>query len=132
MQISPDKKLSILLVDDDTFLLDMYSVKFAKSGFEVKTAVGGEAALKILRDKFSPDVLVLDVVMPTMDGLQLLERIRKEKLAAKAIVIMLTNQSQSEDIDRATTLGVNGYIVKATTIPSEVLTEVMEIIKKQK
>lgn len=130
MATSP-KKYSLLIVDDDKFLLDMYSLKFGKSGFDVQTAVGSLQALKLLRDGQKPDIIILDIVMPAMDGLELLAAIRKERLSPSSIIIMLTNQSQSSDIDKAKALGVDGYIVKATTIPSEVVTEVMDIIKKK-
>ncbi len=129
---SVDKKYSVLLVDDDKFLLDMYSLKFSKSGLAVQAVIGSLQALKLLREGLSPDIVILDIVMPTMDGLELLETMRKEKLASKATVVMLTNQSQSADIERAKTLGVDGYIVKATTIPSEVVSEVMDIVKKHR
>ena len=124
-----DKKNSILLVDDDTFLLDMYALKFSKSGFQVHTANGSPQALKLLREGLVPDIMLVDIVMPTMDGLEMIETVRREKLAPKATVVMLTNQSQSADIERAKTLGVDGYIVKATTIPSEVVSEVTGIVK---
>ncbi|MSR71374.1 MAG: response regulator [Candidatus Taylorbacteria bacterium] len=127
-----DKQYSVLLVDDDKFLLDMYSLKFSKSGLTVQVAQGSLAALKILRDGYISDILLLDIVMPTMDGLELLSVIRKEGLVPKATVVMLTNQSQSADIDRAKALNVDGYIVKATTIPSEVVSEVLDIVKKHK
>jgi CheY-like chemotaxis protein len=123
---------SVLLVDDDKFLLDMYSLKFSKSGFEVSTASSSTDALRKLREGFKPDIILLDIVMPVMDGLELLEHIRKEKLSADSVVIMLTNQGQSSDIERAKKLGVDGYIVKASTIPSEVLSEVTDIAKKRK
>ncbi len=127
-----NKKPKLLLVDDDNFLLDMYSVKFAKSGLEVNAVCGSEQALKKLREGFQPDILVLDIVMPTIDGLEMLSAIRKESLAKNTTVIMLTNQSQSSDIERAKQLGVAGYIIKATTIPSEVLEKVMDIYKKNR
>lgn len=119
-----------MFVDDDKFLLDMYALKFSKNGYEVQTALGPEDALKKLRDGYSPAVLLLDVVMPGMDGIQVLEVIRKEKLAPDAVVIMLTNQGLPEDIERAKKLNVNGYIIKAMSIPSEVLDEVNRIYKK--
>lgn len=121
-----------LLVDDDRFLLDMYSLKFKKGGIDVVTACGSKEALRTLREGLSPDVMILDIVMPSMDGLELLSAIRKENLAPKSTVIMLTNQSQSSDIEKAKSLGVDGYIVKATTIPSEVLTEVRNIMASKK
>ena len=118
------------MVDDDQFLLNMYAVKMAASGFDVSTASSGEMTLRKLREGYIPEVIILDIVMPGMDGLELLENIRQGKLAEKAIVIILTNQSHSADVERAKKLGVSGYIVKASSIPSEVLEEVQKIIKK--
>jgi CheY-like chemotaxis protein len=120
----------VLLVDDDSFLLNMYSLKFSKSGFEVVSAQNGGEAIKKLKEGFIPDIIVLDIIMPGMDGLELLQAIRQEKLIPKATVIMLTNQSDTAEIDKAKNLGINGYIVKATTIPSEVVDDVIEIHKK--
>lgn len=121
-----------MIVDDDQFLIDMYSIKFSKDGFDVESATKGEEALEKLRGGLDPDILILDVVMPSLDGINLLEKIRQEKLASKAIVVMLTNQGQKSDIDRAKKLKVDGYIVKATTIPSEVVEEVLNIYNKKK
>ena len=91
----------ILFVDDDKFLLDMYALKFSKAGYDVKTADSSDAGLKILRDGYVPDVLLVDIVMPGVDGLDMVGMIRKERLAPDAAVIMLTNQGISDDIARA-------------------------------
>jgi DNA-binding response OmpR family regulator len=120
----------ILLVDDDKFLLDMYAIKFSKAGYEVKTADSTDGGLKLLRDGYIPEVMLVDIVMPGMDGLEMVAAVKKEKLAPATVVVMLTNQGSSDDISRAKKLGVNGYIVKATTIPSEVLAEVKRICDK--
>lgn len=125
-------KPTVFFVDDDTFLLDMYSLKFTKSGYEVKVSTSPDDALKKIREGFTPDILLLDVVMPGMDGIELLGVIRKEKLLPNTVIIMLTNQSSSQDIERAQNLHVDGYITKAATIPSEVLSKVDEIYKKIK
>ncbi|MBU6231875.1 response regulator [Patescibacteria group bacterium] len=122
----------ILFVDDDKFLLDMYALKFSKAGYEVKTADSTEVALKELRDGYDPDVMLVDIVMPGMDGLEFVGTVRKEKLAGKTSIIMLTNQGASDDIAKAKKLSVDGYIVKATSIPSEVLDEVEKIYKSKK
>ena len=121
------KKKKIMIVDDDKFLLGMYSLKFSNKGYEVDTAVGSMIALEKLRGGFVPDILLLDIIMPHMDGLELLKTIRDEKLITDATVVVLTNQSQSSDIERAKDLKADGYIVKASTIPSEVLQEVEKI-----
>jgi CheY-like chemotaxis protein len=122
----------VLIVDDDEFLLNMYAMKFKKEGFDVNTATGSLMALGKLREGYVPDLMLLDVIMPTMDGLELLESIRNEKLVPNAVSIFLTNQSQQVDIERAKKLGVNGYIIKASTIPSEVLTETLKILDANK
>jgi len=120
-----NKHIKILLVDDDKFLLDMYVLKFKKNGLDVDTASGSMSALTKLRADPHLDILLLDIIMPTMDGLELLETIRKEKLISNAIVIILSNQN--DDMDKAKALGADGYIVKATSIPSEVVEKVLEI-----
>jgi len=122
-----NKPIKILFVDDDKFLLDMYALKFSKNNFEVHATQSTEEALKILREGMNPDILLLDVVMPGMDGVELLSILRTEKLIKNTVVIMLTNQGLPDDIGRAKTLNVDGYIIKATTIPSEVLAEVQKI-----
>ncbi len=122
----------VLLVDDDQFLLDMYTIKFSKAGYEVKTADSTDVALKFIHDGYTPDIILSDIVMPDMDGLEFVANIRTEKLVTNSIIIMLTNQGASDDIARAKKLNVDGYIVKATTIPSEVLTQVEKICASKK
>jgi DNA-binding response OmpR family regulator len=122
----------ILLVDDDSFLLDMYAMKFAKSGYEVETADSTESGLKVIRDGYIPDIMLVDIVMPGADGLELVSTVRAEKLAPGSVIIMLTNQGSSDDVARSHKLNVDGYIVKATTIPSEVLSEVEKICASKK
>lgn len=119
----------LYLVDDDRFLLDMYAVKFKAAGHEVTAFQNGEEALAALRDKPAPDALLLDIVMPGIDGFEILETIRKENLAPTTKVIVLSNQGQESDIDRAKKLGAAGYIIKASAIPSEVFAETVKIIE---
>src|SRR3954467_13147228 len=122
----------ILFVDDDKFLLEMYALKFSKNNFEVNTAQGPEEALKLVRGGFEPDIMLIDVVMPGMDGIELLGALRKDGLIKKTVVIMLTNQGLPDDIARAKKLNADGYIIKATTIPSEVFAEVNKIYTNAK
>lgn len=128
----PNHARKILLIDDDSFLLDMYSLKFGAAGYEVKTANSTDIGIKMLQDGYVPDVMLVDIVMPGMDGLDMVAHVRSEKLAPNATVIMLTNQGSSDDVSRARKMGVDGYIVKATTIPSQVLAEVEKICSSKK
>lgn len=120
----------IYLTDDDRFLLDMYAVKFRAQGHEVTAFSGGKDLLQALREKPAPDALLLDIVMPEMDGFEILGAIRKEGLAASTKVIILSNQGQDSDIEKAKELGAAGYIIKASAIPSEVYAETISIIEK--
>jgi two-component system phosphate regulon response regulator PhoB len=129
---TPSINKKILLVDDDTFLLDMYAIKFSRSGYEVKTADSTETGLKVIRDGYIPDIMLVDIVMPGADGLELVATVRTEKLVPNAVIIMLTNQGSSDDVSQSKKLNVDGYIVKATTIPSEVLSEVEKICASKK
>jgi CheY-like chemotaxis protein len=119
------KKLKILLIDDDRFLLDMYLMKFKKSGIQIDTASNSIEALNKLRTDSSYDIVLLDIIMPGMDGLELLKTVKDEKLLPDTLFIMLTNQA--EDFQKAKDLGVDGYIIKATAIPSEVVEQVLNI-----
>ena len=125
-----NKQLKILLVDDDRFLIDMYAMKFKKSGIEIDAVANSSIALEKLRAGNIYNILIFDIIMPTMDGLELLKIVRDEKLDHDAVVIMLTNQS--DDVEKAKALGIDGYIIKATTIPSEVVDKVVAIYKSKK
>lgn len=120
-----------MIVDDDKFLLNMYALKFKANGFDIDTACGGAEAIDKLKAGSKPDILITDLIMPKMDGFAFVEEIKKSGLAEQATIIVLTNQGQSSDIDKAVALGVDGYIVKATTIPSEVVEEVKNIFLKK-
>lgn len=124
-----EKKYTVLIVDDDKFLLDMYAMKFKALGHEAHVAVGPTEALTKLRGGETPDALILDIIMPSMDGLELLETIRKENLSPKSAVVMLTNESDPAKIEKAKSFNIAGYIVKATSIPSEVVEQVIGILK---
>lgn len=129
--MAEEKKWKVLIIDDDEFLLNMYSVKFRKNGLEVLTSSSGGDAIRRLKEGMIPDAIILDIVMPGMDGFEFLEKIRAEKLVERVPVIVLTNQGQSSDIDRAKNLGIQSYIVKASTIPSEVLSELTKLLESQ-
>lgn len=123
----------VYLVDDDRFLLDLYAVKFKNAGHEVSVFGGGEELLAALRkgDAAVPDAILLDVIMPGVSGFETLEAMRKEQLAKEAKIIVLSNQGQDSDFEKAKELGADGYIIKASAIPSEVLAETVRIIEAE-
>ncbi|GEM_PF-341660 len=121
----------VYLVDDDRFLLDLYAVKFKNVGHEVTVFGSGEDLLAALRkgDSAAPDAILLDLIMPGMGGFGALETIRKEKLVPTSKIIILSNQGQDSDIEKAKQLSADGYIIKASAIPSEVLAETLRTIE---
>ena len=121
--------MKILLVDDDVFLRDMYATKFKELGHDIVTAESGTRALELLKEK-AFDVIVLDMIMPGMSGIEVLNSIQSLKITPQPISIILSNQGGSEEIDAAKAAGASGYIIKAELIPSEVVAEVERIISK--
>jgi CheY-like chemotaxis protein len=125
------EKKKILIVDDDAFLLDMYALKFSQNSFEVYTASGGEQAIEKLKGGLIPDIILMDIIMPGMDGFEMLKKINEEKLSEKSVKVILSNKGQKSDIDEGISLGASGYIVKANSTPTEVITQVIKIFEEK-
>jgi len=119
--------MKILLVDDDVFLRDMYATKFGELGHEVVTADTGEHALEAIETSVF-DVILLDMIMPGMSGVELLQSISEKKLSPKPKCIVLSNQGGKEEIEAAEQAGAMGYIIKAELIPSEVVARVTQLV----
>lgn len=125
------QKIKIMIVDDDKFLLDMYARKFGLNNYDVHVCVGPDECLEVLRSGYRPDILVLDLIMPKMDGITLFKTIQSEKLSPQSKNVVLTNQGQQSDIDQVQGLGIDGYIIKALHTPSEVVEKIKEIYNKK-
>ncbi len=117
----------VYLIDDDSFLLDMYALKFKECGLPVEAVSDPKVALDKIRAGANPDIVIVDIIMPGMTGFDFLEALQKENLVPNARRIVLSNQGQQEDIEKATKLGATGYIIKASAIPSEVCDKVLAI-----
>lgn len=122
-------KKTILIIDDDTFLLDMYSLKFLENNFDVSTATSCADALAKLSSGYRPDILLVDVVMPSMDGIEFLKALKEKAISGIPHIIVLSNLGQKEDVERGLTNGAEDYIVKANFTPSEVVAKVKKIFE---
>ncbi len=120
--------MKILLVDDDAFLRDMYASKFISCGHEVEVADSSSTVITKLQGGSKFDLILLDMVMPGTNGVELLKMINEKFSGLIDSAIFLSNQGQDEDIREATEAGAIGYIVKAHSIPSEVVVSVEKII----
>lgn len=120
--------MRILLIDDDSFLRDMYATKFKELKHDVEVAADGQAGLaKIQESDF--DVVLLDMVMPVMSGLDFLKEAKQTDKSGKIKYIVLSNQGEDSDRAAAKDAGAVGYIVKAESIPSDVVKQVEEMVK---
>ena len=117
----------ILLVEDDPFLIDIYTTKLKGAGFTVKVVEEGEAVLPALKESM-PDVLVLDIVLPQIDGWEILRMIQKEKTLKKLKIVVLSNLGQKSEVEKGLKLGAMKYLIKAHYTPSEVVEEIKKVI----
>lgn len=125
-----ESKKIILLVEDDPFLSDMYTTKFTESGYDIKPALDGQYGLDMLNDGLRPDMILLDIVMPRMDGIELLTVMKKDNKLKDIPVVLLTNLGQETDIQKGMDLGALDYLVKAHFTPSEVVKRVEALFAK--
>ena len=124
--------MKILLIDDDVFLRDMYATKFTECGHIVDAAENATTALSKLQQTQDFDVILLDMIMPGLTGTELIGEIKARYPETKSKFIMLSNQGQQEDIDGAMAAGADGYIIKAESIPSDVIKKIESLFNKKK
>lgn len=123
--------MKIILVDDDTFLRDMYATKFIECGHEVTTAIHAADALRIIEQDQKYDLMIVDMIMPGMTGIELMRELQSIYKDVQLKFIVLSNQGQDQDIEEAKQAGAIGYIIKAQSVPSEVVKRVEEIMSQK-
>lgn len=121
------KGRKILLIEDDAFLAGVYATKFGLEGFDVFQAADGEAGLKAA-EKHEPDAILLDILMPKMDGFEVLRRLKRDPKLGKVPVLMLTNLGQKEDVERCLKEGADDYLIKAHFVPGEAVRKVKRVL----
>jgi two-component system, OmpR family, copper resistance phosphate regulon response regulator CusR len=123
----------ICVIDDDPFLLDMYNLKFTQGGYTLSCFTDSSKALDELRVHGGEyAAVILDLIMPHLDGYGVLQTIREENLCGPhTALIVLSNQGQDTDIARAEQFTIDGYLIKASTLPSEVLAYVEKVVREK-
>ncbi|MDD4272006.1 MAG: response regulator [Patescibacteria group bacterium] len=122
-------KIKILLVEDDSFLLGMYATKFEIEGFKVIMAEDGEKAVR-LAPKELPDIILLDIILPKVNGFDVLSQLKANSITANIPVILLTNLSQKDEIEKGLKMGAEDYLIKAHFMPSEVVEKIKKVLNK--
>lgn len=125
----PQAKIKILLVEDDSFLLGMYASKFEMEDFSVIIAEDGDKAIRLAL-KESPDIILLDILLPKTDGFEVLRQLKANSATAAIPVILLTNLSQKDKIEQGLKMGAKDYLIKAHFMPSEVVDKIKKILDK--
>ncbi len=120
----------ILLVEDDPFLIDIYTAKLKEAGFNVEVVNNGQQCLKIIQERI-PDLLLLDIVLPYIDGWEILRRIKSMKNLKNLKIIILSNLCQKREVEKGIELGATKYLIKAHYTPSEVVAEIKQLLRKE-
>ena len=120
-------KESILIVEDDKFFRDLVSKKLEKNGFEMFLAADSKEALAILEEK-RPSLIISDLILPGLDGFELISMIKKDEKTKHIPVIVLSNLGQKEEIEKATSLGAIDFMVKVNFTPDEIVSKIKNVL----
>ncbi len=118
-----EKTTKVLLVEDEEMLAEMYSTKFSMEGWQVTKAFDGAEGLAAAK-KSMPDIILLDIIMPRMDGFAVLKELKADPKLKDVPVVLLTNLGQDDDVAKGKKLGATDYFVKADHTPAEVVEKV--------
>jgi len=118
----------ILIIEDDKFLRELITRKLVNEGYQPIEATNGEEGVRTAKSE-KPDLILLDLILPGIDGFEALARIRKDQETANLPVIILSNLGQKEDIERGLKLGATDYLIKAHFSPGEIIEKIASILK---
>lgn len=128
-RVVQNRGTQILIVEDDKFLRNLIVRRLEREGFIVEEAVNGKEGLEAVR-KHAPHMILLDLLLPDINGFDMLEEMRKDESLAAIPVIVLSNLGQKEEVERAKALGVKDFLIKAKYTPAEVVARMKDALKK--
>ena len=121
---------NILIVEDDKFLRELISRKLTSEGFKIEEAIDGEEGLKKLQS-LKPDLILLDLILPGLDGFEVLGRIKDTPSTSGIPVLILSNLGQKDEIERGLKLGAVDFLIKAHFTPEEIVTKIKGVLSKK-
>ena len=119
---------TILIIEDDKFLRELIVRKLIKEGYDISQAIDGEEGIKKVKEE-KPDLVLLDLILPGIDGFEVLSRVKEDPTLALTPVIILSNLGQKEDVERGLKLGAVDYLIKAHFTPGEIIDKVKAALK---
>lgn len=120
-------KKKILVIEDDKFLRKVIKKKFSDEGCDIIEAIDGEKGIILAKDE-KPDIILLDLVLPEIDGFEVLQKLKTDPETADIPVIVLSNLGEKENMDKGFKLGAADYLIKSNLDPSEIFKRVEKII----
>lgn len=124
----PKDQKKILIIEDDKFLRELIVQKLTKEGFEIAEAIDGEKGLKKTKEG-RPDLILLDLILPGIDGFKVLSQIKEDPVLAEIPVIILSNLGQKEDVEKGLNLGAVDYLIKAHFTPAEIIEKIKKALE---
>ncbi len=124
---SPSHPPKILIVEDDSFLMNVYEKKFLQSGFEILKAADGEATIALLSQGNIPDIILLDIIMPKKNGFEVLSSLHQHIDWQKIPVVIISNLGQESDRAHGKELGAVEYLVKSDTSLEQIVERITEL-----
>ncbi len=121
------EKKKVIFVEDDAFLSQIFTKALDLAGYDVISVSSGEECLKIA-EREKPDLFLLDIILPHMDGYELMEELQKNENLRQLPILVITNLSNKEDVDKTKAMGVAGYLIKAHTLPEDVVAKIQSIL----
>lgn len=125
-----NSKKTILIVEDDEFLRSLTAKRLEKEAYKVEAAVDGENGITMMESK-KPDLILLDLLLPGLDGFEVLKRAKSNDATKHIPVIIFSNLGQKEDIEKAKTLGANDFLIKANFTLDDVVTKIHSLLDKK-
>jgi len=117
----------VLIIEDDTFLRELISQKLSKEGYSIIEAIDGEEGVKKTKEE-KPEIILLDLILPGIDGFEVLSQIKGDQTTSSIPVIILSNLGQKEDVERGLKLGAVDYLIKAHFTPGEIIEKVKTVL----
>jgi len=119
---------TILIIEDDKFLRELIAQKLSKEDYEFSEAIDGEEGMSKVKEE-KPDLILLDLILPGIDGFEVLSQIKKDPALSPIPVIILSNLGQKEDVEKGTKLGAVDYLIKAHFTPGEIIEKIKNVLK---
>jgi len=119
---------TILIIEDDKFLRELIAQKLTKEGYKMSEAVDGEEGIKKVKEE-KPDLVLLDLILPGIDGFEVLSKMKDDPSLSQIPVIILSNLGQKDDVERGLKLGAVDYLIKAHFTPGEIIEKIKNVLK---